>query len=543
MQKGKSRAVLHQEASSQSWKSPEFWQKYVASVESRFAKIEKLINYTQQTSTLSLDAKSFKKILTHVHSLKGSAANFGFEELSKAAKTFEDWLATQLEDQSDDTGLVLEWQHFLKLFNQCQDAFYKNKALAKNTFLKAIKKNTQQLPSDESFAVSLLVDETLKTFILSTLGHLPINFYELGNHDIEQDNALNELARQSDIIILQFDALQNLGNLNLTNEKTKVWFCDHSDSWKSRCEAQLAGGHYFFTTQTPEHEIQSEISAQINTSDGAPARILIVEDDRSIASYYQTLLSSMNCEVHIAESPQDTFKRLRNHAFELILMDYMLPSIDGLNLAKVIRQYAMYRNIPIVILSAVENHKTIYAILKEGFEFIKKPADIKELINVIRRNVNAFRTSQRQMLFQSENGVLTPMAFSFFVDLQTQQNTDNSNIALFHIYPELEEGKLQNIDETTLLKLQRYIISTLKEQLPRGCYFCHKLPLHFFAATGKLSTDALHTTQTNIRQAIEQLYHAFSNLPALQSIQVEFLPTEQRLDIQKLLDSLSDPTP
>ena len=69
---------------------------------------------------------------------------------------------------------------------------------------------------------------------------------------------------------------------------------------------------------------------------------------------------------------------------ELILLDYMLPDVNGNIVCQTIKKNPQFENIKIIIISGVVKQDEIAQLLKSGAEdFIRKPFDINELINKI----------------------------------------------------------------------------------------------------------------------------------------------------------------
>lgn len=84
-------------------------------------------------------------------------------------------------------------------------------------------------------------------------------------------------------------------------------------------------------------------------------RILIVEDDRLTAEVYSGLLTRRGHEVTVVVDGSDAFHTIHTQQFELIVLDIMLPHMDGLSMLGRIRAQPKYQSLPILIVtSAVE---------------------------------------------------------------------------------------------------------------------------------------------------------------------------------------------
>ncbi|ABB23515.1 response regulator transcription factor [Pelodictyon luteolum] len=113
--------------------------------------------------------------------------------------------------------------------------------------------------------------------------------------------------------------------------------------------------------------------------------ILVVEDDRNLAKLVGYNLEKAGYKCQFSENGEDAFEQLSMRSFELILLDIMLPGIDGFDVCRKIRQHQIYKDIPIIMLTA--KGEEIDKIL--GFElgiddYVVKPFSPRELTLRIR---------------------------------------------------------------------------------------------------------------------------------------------------------------
>ena len=106
-------------------------------------------------------------------------------------------------------------------------------------------------------------------------------------------------------------------------------------------------------------------------------RILIVEDDENTAKYIQTCLSMGQYESEICNDGYAAINLLSEQIFDLILLDVMLPGIDGFEIQELIKA----KNIPIIFLTAMQDVTDKVRGLKAGAEdYIVKPFEVMELL-------------------------------------------------------------------------------------------------------------------------------------------------------------------
>ncbi len=114
-----------------------------------------------------------------------------------------------------------------------------------------------------------------------------------------------------------------------------------------------------------------------------PQRILIVEDDLAIAAFVQTALEREGFVAEAVERGDEALQRVEAASPDLVLLDLMLPGIDGLQLCQAIRRRPAY--IPIIMLTAKDDDVDKIVGLELGADdYITKPFKTRELIARIR---------------------------------------------------------------------------------------------------------------------------------------------------------------
>ena len=114
-------------------------------------------------------------------------------------------------------------------------------------------------------------------------------------------------------------------------------------------------------------------------------KILIVDDDPEIIELLVDVLSrDGRFDVKAASSGYDAGMLTQQLHPDLILLDYMLPDVNGNIVCQTIRRNPEFENVKIIIISGVIREDEIEQLLKSGAEdFIRKPFDITELITRI----------------------------------------------------------------------------------------------------------------------------------------------------------------
>jgi two-component system OmpR family response regulator len=115
-----------------------------------------------------------------------------------------------------------------------------------------------------------------------------------------------------------------------------------------------------------------------------PMRILIVDDDRAICDYMQTLLERDGYSVKAMSDPTGVTPELKKNDYHLVILDLMMPKRDGIEVLRGIRKQD--KDIAVVIFTGYPNLDTAVASMKlDAVDYIKKPFNVDEFRAVIAR--------------------------------------------------------------------------------------------------------------------------------------------------------------
>lgn len=117
------------------------------------------------------------------------------------------------------------------------------------------------------------------------------------------------------------------------------------------------------------------------------AKILIVDDNSINLTVAQGLLEPLNMQIDTALSGNAAISKISETMYDLILMDHMMPELDGIETTHIIRRFhSEYNDVPIIALTAnvVGDVKNMF--INEGMnDFVAKPIEVRMLINTIRK--------------------------------------------------------------------------------------------------------------------------------------------------------------
>ncbi|MBN8566844.1 MAG: response regulator transcription factor [Flavobacteriales bacterium] len=140
--------------------------------------------------------------------------------------------------------------------------------------------------------------------------------------------------------------------------------------------------------------------------------ILIIEDESGIASFLKQGLEEENYAVSIAIDGQTGLQKALSEQPDLILLDWMLPKLSGLEVCEAIRKKD--KSTPILFLTAKDTIQETIEGLKAGAnDYIKKPFSFEELLERIKIH---FRNKDENKVLTLGNIVLDKNTFQVFVD-------------------------------------------------------------------------------------------------------------------------------
>lgn len=131
-------------------------------------------------------------------------------------------------------------------------------------------------------------------------------------------------------------------------------------------------------------------------------RILLVEDEKNIRDVVKLNLELEGYEVVAVANGPDALKRVGDEAFNLLILDVMMPEMDGFTLCETIR--LQDENTPILFLTAKDSYEDKIKGLKKGADdYLTKPFNLEEFLlrvrNLVRRSLKA--TSEGKEMLQT----------------------------------------------------------------------------------------------------------------------------------------------
>ena len=116
--------------------------------------------------------------------------------------------------------------------------------------------------------------------------------------------------------------------------------------------------------------------------------ILVADDDKEITESIKIFLQDEGYKVFTAYSGVDALNILKNEQIHLVLIDVMMPELDGISVTREIRKISM---VPIIVISAkTQSTDKIIGLNAGADDYISKPFDIFELIARVKSNLRRY---------------------------------------------------------------------------------------------------------------------------------------------------------
>jgi DNA-binding response OmpR family regulator len=113
-------------------------------------------------------------------------------------------------------------------------------------------------------------------------------------------------------------------------------------------------------------------------------RILVVDDDEMVLMALDELLRPEGYDVQVVSSGSEALKRLDENGYDLLLLDVIMPEMDGFELCRKIRGKDAYRETPIVFLTAKSREEDRVRGLEAGASlFLSKPISPEKLLGIV----------------------------------------------------------------------------------------------------------------------------------------------------------------
>jgi len=116
------------------------------------------------------------------------------------------------------------------------------------------------------------------------------------------------------------------------------------------------------------------------------AKILIAEDSATAAAVIRKTLAPLGHTILVAVDGADAERQIQTEHPDLVILDIIMPKVNGFQLCRSIRSNPKLKNLPIFVVSSMDRESDRYWGMKQGAdEYMTKPVDPEELMSKVRR--------------------------------------------------------------------------------------------------------------------------------------------------------------
>jgi DNA-binding response OmpR family regulator len=115
----------------------------------------------------------------------------------------------------------------------------------------------------------------------------------------------------------------------------------------------------------------------------APKNVLVVDDDNAVTKLLDGLLSDKGYNVLVANDGLDGMVQVRKNKPDLIILDIMMPEINGYDVCRDLKFDARFKHIPIIVLTSREQELDPRIGQLMGIDYMHKPLDTKLLLEKV----------------------------------------------------------------------------------------------------------------------------------------------------------------
>jgi len=202
-----------------------------------------------------------------------------------------------------------------------------------------------------------------------------------------------------------------------------------------------------------------------------PKRILAVDDSATYLNELLAVLRGEGYDVVPARSGEEGIEMLANQQFDCILLDLVMPGIDGIETCRRVKASPLHRDIPLIMLTAAENRQAMIEALASGADdFISKSSELEVLrarvrAQLRRKQFEDEHRSVREKLLRSEIEAAEARAARELAETRARlvEALEQKNQELTQAYRDLQSAQSQLIQSAKLASLGELVAGVAHE--------------------------------------------------------------------------------
>ncbi|MDO9622421.1 MAG: diguanylate cyclase [Pseudomonas sp.] len=327
--------------------------------------------------------QQLRSLRDQLHKLAGAAGTFGFTNIGQHAHALEQQATHWLENGRLNT------QELPAFIDQLQQ-FATQDVQSEQTQNSPARPKPPQKTEAHMRCIYILEDEASigenMRLTLGNFGYHAEHFSRIADFDAALQRRL------PDALIIDV----NLGDAEQTGlayaatlqqrleQPLPLLVITTKNDFATHLEAVRVGAMGYFTKPVDIPQLENRLERCFAHQQGEPYRVLIVDDDRDLASRYSLVLRGANMQVEVLENPADIFAAMSRFNPEVVLLDVNMPDCTGPELAQIIRFNDDWLRVPIIYLSAeTDITRQMKALIKAGDDFVTKPISDNALVTTV----------------------------------------------------------------------------------------------------------------------------------------------------------------
>lgn len=348
-----------------------------------------LISFLHAAELGRLSEKDREQIIAIAHKLAGSGATYGFESISRCARVLE----YHLVDEPDlpEASIITDLRSLLDecdLAAQEESDDGEQSATADSSAADPVAASAEPLPpkAPEQNELPLILvvddDESIRLLLHGLI------------HDrariIDADNAANALSlmydRRPDLVLLDDKMPGELSGMAMLEQiqgmsefqNIPVIMITGSDKPEAVMRGLMAGAVDYIVKPFDTGIVRTKLNQRLQS---LTKTVLIVDDDQNIRDLLAHKFRSVGCHILLAETGQKALEIINASPPNLVLLDRMMPELDGLTLLQMMRSNPKTEKTPVILLTAKRREEDIL----EGFDvgatdYVVKPFNPDEVV-------------------------------------------------------------------------------------------------------------------------------------------------------------------
>jgi two-component system, cell cycle response regulator len=350
--------------------------------------IEAIENILTQKQLGPLKKEALQRAVFLVHGLAGSATTFGFPEISAGAKKCDVFLEKVIASMATDQAMTeTDFESFEKMMLALQESC---KTALKNKDAKKPIQGPDNAPTNselsETHQFFVLVvddDEHLSALLAEKLKQKNIRVIVAGNGQ----SALNVLTREvPDLIILDIKMPGISGHEVLQRLKQDPQFLripiimlTGQTEQKDVVSALHAGAIDYIVKPV---DLDHLIARAEKVLDASRYEIVVADNDALLLQLIGNWYREKGFRVKLLEDGKKAWDYIISNVPDLVILDRMMPGLEGLSVLKNMREEDSTRHIPVMILSARKQERDVAEAMKRGAQdYLAKPFVPDDLID------------------------------------------------------------------------------------------------------------------------------------------------------------------